>query len=218
MDALDAIGERNMELVAQINPEQWNDPTPCPDWSVRAQVGQLIAGRYVYRGLLDGASAAELRPMMERQSEAVGNDAVAACESAVRSIREAFAAPGALERTVRHRIGDMPGNELLIQLIADCVLHSWDLATAIGVRAGLDERSSSSPASSMYEGCRTTPCMRTAGQAAGKATTPRRHVFGATRPSRRSLTAQCVLPGDVGKAMQVADSDRTYELPPLWGP
>ena len=38
-------------------------------------------------------------------------------ESAVRSIRAAFAQPGALERTVRHTIGDMPGRQLLVQLV-----------------------------------------------------------------------------------------------------
>jgi len=80
------------------------------------------------------------RPPLERQGEAFGNDPVAECESAVRSIREAFAESGALERTVHHRIGDMPGSELLVQLVADCVVHSWDLATAIGVDPGLDKQ------------------------------------------------------------------------------
>jgi uncharacterized protein (TIGR03086 family) len=140
MDALDAIGKRNVELVAQVKPEQWDDPTPCPEWNVRTLVGHLIAGRYVYRGLLEGVPVAELRPMLQRQSEAAGDDPVAACESAVRSIREAFAEPGALERTVHHTVGDMPGSELLVQLVADLVVHSWDLATAIGVDPGLDEQ------------------------------------------------------------------------------
>ena len=62
------------------------------------------------------------------------------CASAVRSIRAAFAEPGALERTVDHTIGDLPGRQLLVQLVADCVVQSWDLATAIGVEPGLDEQ------------------------------------------------------------------------------
>jgi uncharacterized protein (TIGR03086 family) len=140
LDALDAVGQRDVDLVAQVKPEEWDDPTPCPDWSVRTLVGHLIEGRYVYRGLLEGVPLAELRPVLERQSEAAGDDPVAACEIAVRSIREAFAEPGAQERTVHHRIGDMPGSELLVQLAADCVVHSWDLATAIGADAGLDEQ------------------------------------------------------------------------------
>jgi uncharacterized protein (TIGR03086 family) len=94
MAGLDAIGRRNVELVAQVKPEQWNDPTPCTEWNVRTLVGHLIAGRYVYRGLLQGVPVVELRPMLQRQSEAVGDAPVAACERAVRSIREAFAEPG----------------------------------------------------------------------------------------------------------------------------
>ncbi len=101
MDALDASAQRNVELVAQVGPEQWDIPTPCAEWSVRTPVGHLIAGRQVYRGLLKGVPAT-LRPMLERQSQAVGTDPVSGCESAVRSVRAVFTEPGALERTVHH--------------------------------------------------------------------------------------------------------------------
>jgi uncharacterized protein (TIGR03086 family) len=97
-------------------------------------------GRQVYRGLLDGVPAAELGPIRERQGKAIGNEPVAACERAVRSIREAFSEPGALGRTVHHRIGDMPGSGLLVQLVAGLVVHSRDPATAVGVDPGLDEQ------------------------------------------------------------------------------
>jgi uncharacterized protein (TIGR03086 family) len=140
MDALDAVGKRNVELVAQVGPEQWDDPTPCAEWSVRTLVGHLITGRYVYRGFLEGVPVAELRLMAERQGDAAGDDPVAACGSAVQSVRVAFAEPGALERTVHHPVGDLPGSELLVQLVADLAVHSWDLATAIGVDPGLDEQ------------------------------------------------------------------------------
>jgi uncharacterized protein (TIGR03086 family) len=140
MDALDAVGERNVQLVRQVGSGQWDGATPCTEWDVRSLVGHLITGRHVYRGFLEGVPVAELRLMLQRQGEAAGDDPVAACESAVRSIRAAFAQPGALERTVHHTIGDMPGRQLLVQLVADCVVHSWDLATAIGVDPGLDEQ------------------------------------------------------------------------------
>lgn len=41
---------------------------------------------------------------------------------------------------MHHPIGDIPGSRLLTQLIDDSVVHSWDLATAIGVDPGLDEQ------------------------------------------------------------------------------
>jgi len=49
LDALDAVGQRNVDLVAQVKPEQWDDPTPSPDRNVRTLVGHPIAGRYVHR-------------------------------------------------------------------------------------------------------------------------------------------------------------------------
>src|ERR1700687_646814 len=93
-----------------------------------------------YCELLKGAPAAKYVSMFERQSEAAGTDPVTACESAVRSVRAASAEPGALERTVHHLIGDIPGSRLLGMRIADSVVHSWDLATATGVDPGLDEQ------------------------------------------------------------------------------
>ena len=140
MDALDASAERVVELVGQVRPEQWNDPTPCTEWNVRTLVGHIIVGMQGYCALLKGASAAEFRSMSERQSEATGTDPVTACESAARSVRAAFAEPGALERTVHHPVGDIPGSRLLVIQIGESVVHSWDLATAIGVDAGLDEQ------------------------------------------------------------------------------
>jgi uncharacterized protein (TIGR03086 family) len=140
MDALDASAERNVELVAQVGPEQWNDPTPCAAWNVKTLVGHLIAGRHGYCALLKGAPATKLRSILAQQGEAAGTDPVSACETAVRSVRAAFAEPGALERTVRHRMGDIPGSLLLALLVGDTVVHSWDLAAAIGVDSGLDEQ------------------------------------------------------------------------------
>ena len=37
-------------------------------------------------------------------------------------------------------MGDIPGSRLLAMRTTDNVIHSWDLATAIGADPGLDER------------------------------------------------------------------------------
>jgi len=41
---------------------------------------------------------------------------------------------------VHHPIGDLPGSRWLVIRIAENVVHSWDLATAIGVNPELDEQ------------------------------------------------------------------------------
>ena len=90
MNALDAVGERNVQLVRQVGSGQWDGATPCTEWNVRSLVGHLITRRHVYRGFLEGVPVAELRLMLQRQGEAAGDDPIAACEGAVRSIRAAF--------------------------------------------------------------------------------------------------------------------------------
>ena len=140
MGALDASAERVVELVGQVGPEQWNNPTPCTEWNVKTLVGHVIVSMQGCCALLEGASAAEYSAMYEQQSEAVGTDPVTTLKSGVRSVRAAFAEPGALERATHHPIGDIPGSRLLGMRVAESVVHSWDLATAIGVDPGLDEQ------------------------------------------------------------------------------
>ncbi len=41
---------------------------------------------------------------------------------------------------MHHTVGEMPGRQLLVQLVAGCVVRSGDLAAAIGVDPGLDEQ------------------------------------------------------------------------------
>lgn len=139
MDALDAAGVRIVELAGQVGPEQWSIPTPCTEWSVRTLAGHLIVGTQGYCELLKGAPVAKLRSMLERQNEAADIDPVATLNIAVGSARAAFAEPGALDRTVHHRV-DRPGSELLLFWISDVTVHAWDLATAISVDPGLDEQ------------------------------------------------------------------------------
>ncbi len=50
----------------------------------------------------------------------------------------AVAEPEALERTVHLSFGDTPAQEYVRQLLADHLIHGWDLAAAIGLDATLD--------------------------------------------------------------------------------
>ena len=112
-DALDASAERAVELLGQVVPEQWDNPTPCTEWNVRTLVGHLIVATQGCCALLKGAPAARYVSLYDRQGNAAGTDPVTTLKNAVRSVRAAFAEPGALERTVHHPIGDIPGSRLL---------------------------------------------------------------------------------------------------------
>ncbi|MFL6239751.1 MAG: TIGR03086 family metal-binding protein [Actinomycetes bacterium] len=142
MDALTALArssDRLIELAGLVGPNQWDTPTPCPDWPVHTLVGHLIATMDAYRGLLDGAPAAHLAALMSTQAEAGGDDPVAALTTAAGAVQAAFAEPGALDREVHHLIGDISGAELLGIRLSENVVHGWDLAAALGVDLAIDD-------------------------------------------------------------------------------
>lgn len=130
--ASDGFGRR-LRLVTE---GQWSGPTPCTEWDVRALVNHVAQGNLNYVRLLDGASAAEF--LRHRDADALGTDPVGAFAAAARACAEAYAAPGALQRFVDHPSGRLTGAQALAVRTTDTVIHTWDLARAIGADDTLD--------------------------------------------------------------------------------
>ncbi len=137
--ALDASAARVVQLVENVDRSQWSRATPCADWNVRELVGHLIATMRGHVDLLHGGPVSDLSTVLEQQAVAGGDDLLTAVTDAATAVRAAFAEPGALERTVHHLIGDMPGSRLLEIRITENVVHGWDLATALGLPAVIDD-------------------------------------------------------------------------------
>ena len=131
-------GEYLNALVAQVKPTQWGDPTPCEEWDVRALVGHVITTMHAYAELLRGASASRIVELRKQQRTIGGDDLLVAVTDAAAQAHAAFAEPGALERTVHHPMGDLPGSQLLRMRLVDNVVHGWDLATALHLPAVID--------------------------------------------------------------------------------
>ncbi|MFF3557188.1 TIGR03086 family metal-binding protein [Streptomyces tsukubensis] len=119
------------ERVHAVRPDQWGEPTPCTEWSVRDLVNHLTAEQLWVPDLVtDGATIAEVGDAYE--GDVLGGDPRAAWDAAARAARRAFAAPGALERTVALSYGETPAPAYCAQMTTDAVVHAWDLSRAIG--------------------------------------------------------------------------------------
>ncbi|WP_239134153.1 TIGR03086 family metal-binding protein [Rugosimonospora africana] len=139
MTALDASAARVLDLVGRADRSLWTRQTPCPEWNVRELIGHLLAGMLGYTRMLHGAPATALPELGRQQATLGGDDPLSAVTDAVDQLRAAFIEPGALERTVHHPMGDLPGSYLVPMQTGENVIHGWDLATALGVPASIDD-------------------------------------------------------------------------------
>ena len=118
------------DRVRAIGNDQWHRATPDTDWDVTELVKHLVHEQLWVPPLVAGRTIAEVGAAFD--GDVLGGHPVCAWEQASTAAREAFAAPGALERSVQLSIGTVPAPVYLWQLIVDLVVHSWDLARAIG--------------------------------------------------------------------------------------
>ncbi|MEV8388868.1 MULTISPECIES: TIGR03086 family metal-binding protein [unclassified Streptomyces] len=120
-------------LVEAVEDEQWSAPTPCTDWNVQQLVDHLVAGQHTFAVVMraePSLPALDAGPVPGVLKETFRASAAA--------LVAAFAGPGALERTVRAPIGEVPGSVALHLQTIEHLVHGWDLARAIGEKALLD--------------------------------------------------------------------------------
>ncbi|MFJ6792833.1 TIGR03086 family metal-binding protein [Streptomyces sp. NPDC091268] len=124
--------------VRAVADDQWAAPTPCTEWNVRELVNHVTGEQLWIPPLVaEGRSVEEVGD--ELSGDLLGADPVAAWDRAAAAARAAFAAPGALDRTVRLSYGPALGSAYCSELTADCVVHAWDLARAIGAEDRLPD-------------------------------------------------------------------------------
>ncbi|MGW6708819.1 TIGR03086 family metal-binding protein [Streptomyces sp. NPDC054956] len=122
-------------LVHAVKDTQWDAPTPCTDWSVRDLVNHVTAEQLWIPPLVtDGRTVEDIGSTFN--GDVLGTDPGAAWDTASAAAHAAFEIPGALEKTVKLSYGPALGSAYCSELTADCVVHAWDLARAIGA----DER------------------------------------------------------------------------------
>ena len=123
-------------LVASIGPDQWGAPTPCAEWDVRALVNHVVSEQRWSVPLFAGATIAEVGDKYD--GDVLGADPVLSATEAAEDATAAVSEGGAMDRTVHLSFGETPAVEYVHQLLADHLVHGWDLAAAIGADTTID--------------------------------------------------------------------------------
>ncbi len=130
IDALEQTFTHAHGVIGNVRADQYDDPTPCPEWAVRDLLGHAIG---VVAGL--GAAAAGNPP----SEFALGPDPASQFRQAADTALAAWRAPGVFDKVVDGGAGPMPGRVLAGINLLDTATHTWDIAIATGQPAQLPD-------------------------------------------------------------------------------
>jgi uncharacterized protein (TIGR03086 family) len=119
--------------VRVATPDKWGAQSPCDQWRARDVVAHVVAG---HRGVIAGIRGGESKPL------GVDEDPMAAWAGASRAIDEITRDPEALDKEIDGPVGKMPAGQIIGRFVTmDLLVHTWDLARAVGADERLDQDS-----------------------------------------------------------------------------
>jgi uncharacterized protein (TIGR03086 family) len=130
--ALDATGI----IVAAIQADQWEVPTPCEAWDVRTLMTHIVGGNYWAVELASGKTIADVGDRLD--GDVLGADPVGAYNASSQAAAAVFEKPGALDAPCAVSYGPIPGSVYAGHRFLDVLIHGWDLAKATGQNTKLD--------------------------------------------------------------------------------
>jgi uncharacterized protein (TIGR03086 family) len=113
--------------VVEVVGDRWSAPSPCPEWDARGVVEHVIGFHDV---LL-------LRPLWLKPHRPKG-DPVARWEVTVAAIASALDEANVADLVAVPGLSTMQIAKLLPMLTTDVLVHTWDLAVAVGETVSLD--------------------------------------------------------------------------------
>jgi uncharacterized protein (TIGR03086 family) len=128
--------ENFAQKTQQVSDDQWSQPTPCTEWDVRALVNHVVGEEWWVRPLAEGKTIEEVGSSFD--GDLLGDDPAAAVSAASAEAADAMDAHIPEHPMVHLSFGDTPIEEYAMQMLADHLVHGWDLAAAAGMDRTLD--------------------------------------------------------------------------------
>jgi uncharacterized protein (TIGR03086 family) len=122
--------------VGAVPDDKWDAPTPCTDWTVRDLVNHVVGEDAWTAPLMRGSTIADVGDSLD--GDLLGEQPI---QAARRNADEALAAVSDTLPSggkVHLSYGEEDMGEYIHQLIADHLMHAWDLAAATGEDTAFD--------------------------------------------------------------------------------
>jgi uncharacterized protein (TIGR03086 family) len=117
------------DLAVGVPADRMNDPTPCPDWDVRAMLGHLVATVDRARVIGEGGDPNTMPRVVTGVADGAWADALRVAEDKMAAV---WRDDTRLDATVTVPWGRVPGRAALWGYLREALVHGWDLAVATG--------------------------------------------------------------------------------------
>ncbi|MHB1582834.1 MAG: TIGR03086 family metal-binding protein [Acidimicrobiales bacterium] len=118
-------------VVSAVTPDRWAARPPCDEWTARDVVGHVVAG---HRGVVAAVRGGDPAPLGDDEDPKV------AWKDAAAALGGIAGDPEAMAKEIDGPLGPMPAGEIIGRFVSmDLLVHTWDLARAVGGDERLDE-------------------------------------------------------------------------------
>ncbi len=131
MDATTALkntDETMKSVIAQLTSDHRYMSTPCTEWNVHEVIEHACQGSHMIAGALQGQAPPENADEIDLLA-----DGPASGWANAHAALSAAATPEILSATHQLPFGEMPGEAAMSVIVADVLVHAWDVAAGAGV-------------------------------------------------------------------------------------
>ena len=125
-----AAADAAARTVGNVRPGQFGEPTPCTEWDVRALLNHLIL--WTSHSLERRAYGESVAPELMERDFTADPDYAAAYRAQLDRALAAWADPAVWDRELNVMGSATPASDVAALIVAEMVLHGWDLAAATG--------------------------------------------------------------------------------------
>ena len=124
-------------MLAVSQTDAWDNPTPCTGWNVRELINHVVGEDRWTAPLVLGLTIADVGDALD--GDLLGDDPKEAARTAASEAVETVARKLPEGGSVHLSYGEENIGEYVRQLVADHLVHGWDLAAATGQDRTLDQ-------------------------------------------------------------------------------
>jgi len=122
------------EALTKVGLDEWQKPTPCPDWDMQSLSVHVVSGEVQLVELVESGIVMD----QEMDSGVLGSDPVATWRgAAIRAITIARSTP--LDTELPHPKADLTFESLLGARITENAVHAWDLSQALSLPCAVED-------------------------------------------------------------------------------